>query len=460
MKVASRIFAVTSPLALALVGCSAPSARDGADETARTSQAALTSEGQLYCPPGTEADVTLGYCADATNAYGPFTKAMADACVTWGGGPACMATLAFTIDGHTVNVPRWARAFARGLRGDAVCMRGAQRDTAHGEVCVEDASASASGVREAYGPFPRHVVVACIASGGGDACYTNRWSYAFYASLAEGASVPNFEAAHTLEYHEVSPGAAGSLPAGMSVSTGHLTKLASAYTSAKQLVTFDDGYRHVYELAFPILRARHVPGVAAIIVDATRDSGSPDALPDHMARAELTALAVAGWSLAFHADTVAEHELHYRRMSGALATGAFEDAHGAMVPLDAPNALDALTATTGDDRAAAARLLASLNELRAQVVQRVRDGGTSDQAVIDVLAARFARSRQTLASYAGVPVEAIDTIIYPHSESDARVRAAAAQAGFVRGYAGGPIGDTSDRYNLPRTWMNDTTLIP
>jgi hypothetical protein len=422
--------------------------------------ATAATPGQLYCPPGATADVTLGYCFDGASAYGPFTKGMTDACTRWGGGPACTQTLAFSIDGRAVNVARWSRGFARLLRGDGDCMNGASRDRVHSEVCVEEADASASGVREAYGPFPRYVVVACIAIGGGDACYTNRWSYAFYASLAAGASAPNFGASRTLEYHGVATGPAASLPPGMFVSTGHLSNLAARYSNANHLVIFDDGYRHVFELAFPILRARRVPAVAAIIVDATRDSGAPDANREHMSRAELTALAAAGWSLAFHADTFAEHELNYRRMSEALATGAFTDAKNVPILLASPDALDWLTATTGGGRAAAGRLLAKLTELRAEVTRRTRAGQTTDDAVTDVLAALFERSRRALATIAAVPVEAVDTIVYPHSESDARVRTAAARAGFVRGYAGGPIGNANDPFELPRVWMNDTTPLP
>lgn len=138
----------------------------------------------LFCPPATTPDLTLGYCVDADNAYGPFTHAMTSACLAGGGGSACAATLRFTIDGHAVDIPRWSRSFAAALRGGGACMKGAHRDGVHPEVCVEEAGDSASGVKEAYGPFDAPLVAACLHNGGGDACYGNRWSYAFYASLA------------------------------------------------------------------------------------------------------------------------------------------------------------------------------------------------------------------------------------------------------------------------------------
>ncbi len=139
----------------------------------------------LFCPTGTEADLQLGYCVDASNAYGPFTNAMTQKCSTEGGGPACNATMAFTIDGHRVNIPRWSRKFAAGLRGNGSCMRGAQKDAVHTRYCIEEAAASASGVKEVYGPFEPQIVARCRAAGGGDACYTNRWSYAFFRKLAD-----------------------------------------------------------------------------------------------------------------------------------------------------------------------------------------------------------------------------------------------------------------------------------
>jgi len=143
----------------------------------------MDGAGILFCPPGTDADLRLGYCVDASNAYGPFTRSMRTRCEAEGGGPACAATMPFSIDGHAVAIPRWGRAFAASLRGTATCMDGAQADTAYPAYCVEEASASASGVKEVYGPFDAVVVARCRAAGGGDACYTNRWGYAFFTTL-------------------------------------------------------------------------------------------------------------------------------------------------------------------------------------------------------------------------------------------------------------------------------------
>lgn len=145
--------------------------------------APLLSDSVLFCPPSTTPDLRLGYCVDDRNAYGPFTQKMTARCQSEGGGPACASSMAFTIDGHAVTIPRWSRSFAELLRGTATCMEGTHADAIYPTSCVEDATASASGAKEVYGPFDAGVVALCRTAGGGDACYTNRWNYAFFASL-------------------------------------------------------------------------------------------------------------------------------------------------------------------------------------------------------------------------------------------------------------------------------------
>jgi peptidoglycan/xylan/chitin deacetylase (PgdA/CDA1 family) len=424
----------------------------GEDEAVGRTRSPLGASQGLFCPPGTTPDLTLGFCVDDQNAYGPFTRAMTDACRASGGGSACERALTFSIDGKTVAVPRWGRALATRLRGTGDCMKGAQRDPTLG-VCVEG--------QDAFGPFPVYALSACVVKGGGAACYTNRWGKVFYAAIAAVPS-PRFDATHTLEYHEVVSAPDGSLPPSGRVSTGHMTRLANAYDPARHLVTFDDGYTNVYSLALPILSARKVPAVAAIVVEATRDSGSPDALANHMSRAELTGLARAGWSLALHAGTVAEHELHYRREAEILLTGDVVSASRtpAAVPLSDARAVAYLADATRLPGGPTARLHAELLAERAAVESRVAGGERLEQATTAVLAARLERQRTRLAELSGVPKIAIDTFVYPHSESDAVVRAAAARAGFARAYAGGPIGTPGATYDLPRRWMNDRTAIP
>jgi subtilisin family serine protease len=138
-----------------------------------------------YCPPGSQADQALGFCADRRmdNAYGPFTKKMTDDCVRFGGGPACSEKMRFQIGGRAVDIPRWSLKFTVNLRGSNTCMNGAVRDTRYPGFCVEEASQSQSGVREVYGPFPAAMINRCLANNGGDACYSNRWSYTYFDAM-------------------------------------------------------------------------------------------------------------------------------------------------------------------------------------------------------------------------------------------------------------------------------------
>ncbi len=62
-------------------------------------------------------------------------------------------------------------------------MKGSSRDAIYTDKCVEAATLSASGLKEIYGPFERTAVTQCLALKGGDACYSNRWSYSFYDSI-------------------------------------------------------------------------------------------------------------------------------------------------------------------------------------------------------------------------------------------------------------------------------------
>ena len=140
---------------------------------------------QSFCPPGSQADRVLGFCVDEKvgNAYGPFTKKMTDDCTRFGGGPACFETMRFVIDGRSVNVPRWSLSFAVNLRGSGTCMNGSLRDSKYPNFCVEESSQSRSGVREVYGPFPATLISRCLAGRGGDACYSNRWSYTYFDGM-------------------------------------------------------------------------------------------------------------------------------------------------------------------------------------------------------------------------------------------------------------------------------------
>jgi peptidoglycan/xylan/chitin deacetylase (PgdA/CDA1 family) len=427
-------------------------------------RASALAAGDVFCPPGASFDPALGFCADATNAYGPFPRAMVRECRAQGAGDSCEAKVAFVVQGRSVDAPRWGRAFAASLRGDGPCPAGTSPDGATG-ACAEAAADSASGVREAYGPFPNVLVALCLRDGGGDTCFTSRWAYEWYARLAATyptPSAPNFGAPAVLEYHAVVPGAGIALDPGSFVSAGHVARLARTFSPLRHLVTFDDGYRSVYDLALPALAAAGVPAVIGVITRAVRDGGDAGARPEYLSRQEVYALGLAGWDVAFHAGSIAEHELDYRRYAEALETGFLPAGAAASgsVDLAGPDALAALTALLGDGAPDAPRLLERVRAERAQVERAVADGATAGDAAARTLAVRLGGERLALAELAGVPVEQIATFVYPHSESNETLRRAAAAAGFRRAYAGGELGRPDDPFDLPRRWMNDATPIP
>jgi CubicO group peptidase (beta-lactamase class C family) len=129
-----------------------------------------------YCPAGAKFDSALGFCADAANAYGPFTQAMTAACTTAGGGPACTSTTSYNVGPATLALQRWSLAFAKSLRGTGTCPKGALVDASLDGKCVETVGTT----RNVYSAFFDDVVARCVALGGGNACYSTRWGAAFY----------------------------------------------------------------------------------------------------------------------------------------------------------------------------------------------------------------------------------------------------------------------------------------
>lgn len=134
----------------------------------------------ILCPAGAQFDEGYGFCASGADAYGPFTKAMTDRCVANGGGPACTTAHNVVVAGVSVQIARWSKSFARAIRGTGDCPLGATREAQYLGHCVERTPTTT----DVYGPFSRRLVDACFAGQGGTACYTHRWSAAFFRSLA------------------------------------------------------------------------------------------------------------------------------------------------------------------------------------------------------------------------------------------------------------------------------------
>jgi uncharacterized protein YgiM (DUF1202 family) len=91
---------------------------------------------------------------DGKSIYGPFTQAMINKCIKYGGGK------------KGCNSNRWAIKFALKIRGHERCPYGSKYSTKY-KSCVDGKSI--------YGPFTKDQVQSCLKKNGGPACITMRW---------------------------------------------------------------------------------------------------------------------------------------------------------------------------------------------------------------------------------------------------------------------------------------------
>jgi hypothetical protein len=134
------------------------------------------------CPDGSNFNAQMGFCADGTDAYGPFTLEMVDKCNQYGGGSACTNTYTVTVQGQSIDLMRWSESFTNNLRGSGDCPDGSVRSPTYGGHCFEQLSSAPNNV---YGNFSAEEVAACQSLSGGNACLTNRWSATFYQSVQD-----------------------------------------------------------------------------------------------------------------------------------------------------------------------------------------------------------------------------------------------------------------------------------
>ncbi|WP_269533222.1 serine hydrolase [Chitinimonas sp. BJYL2] len=132
------------------------------------------------CPDGASFDSALGFCADGTNAYGPFTKAMTDNCVKYGGGPACTNVNNYPVGSVQLSLQRWSVSFTRNLRGTGTCPTGAATSSYVDGLCAE----TINGVSNVYAGFAPALVSKCQLLNGGNACLSTRWNSNFYRKVA------------------------------------------------------------------------------------------------------------------------------------------------------------------------------------------------------------------------------------------------------------------------------------
>lgn len=136
------------------------------------------------CPAGTRYDIQWRHCASTSSAYGPFTVAASQQCVSNGGGAGCNALRGVVLDGRAVQLQVWGKAQAVAARGNTDCPRGASRSNAHRFHCVEPVQRNGVTENDVYGPFGGALVNACLAGNANAAfCLSNRWPASAFLAL-------------------------------------------------------------------------------------------------------------------------------------------------------------------------------------------------------------------------------------------------------------------------------------
>jgi hypothetical protein len=166
---------------LALAACVA-GARDDAPGPDLEPTLGALSPGTTFCPAGFSLDLAHRLCASATEAVGPFPRAMIEDCKRFvanrsNGSNACETTVTGEVNA------RWALALAIGARDHTLqasgCATGTSFDPATG-YCRDAANV--------YGPFSNDDVAFCKSKIGGSACETNRIAPTMVRPKATGFS--------------------------------------------------------------------------------------------------------------------------------------------------------------------------------------------------------------------------------------------------------------------------------
>lgn len=171
---------VYGPFSFALVDRCKRTGGGPACETARWSTAMVPERPDVWCPDGTDYDFDYRLCISASDAIGPFTSPMIQACIDYGGGSqACKGA-------------RWDLAFARALRGTGTCPPGSTLDAGKGYCAEGD---------DLFGPFSPSLVDRCKAGGGGQACETMRWKRVMVPDRAAVGTSNPLSVPYFYQYH-------------------------------------------------------------------------------------------------------------------------------------------------------------------------------------------------------------------------------------------------------------------
>ena len=138
-----------------------------------------------FCPSGSAFDLNLGFCASATEVFGPFPRAIIDKCVKqYPNDKTCTATRAVVINGITFNLNVYPKARLISYRGNGQCAFGLIKGgTGTNTFCYESKTSdplATNAESNVFGPFSNTVYQACVAKKGGNACNLNRYSYKFF----------------------------------------------------------------------------------------------------------------------------------------------------------------------------------------------------------------------------------------------------------------------------------------
>jgi hypothetical protein len=135
-----------------------------------------------FCPVGASFDLTIGYCTEGEQVYGPFPKAMIDTCTKMYASKSCITPNEYLVEGNKVNLLRYSKLVVSAIKGKALCPIGTtQQSAGTGIYCLELAKDSANKEDRIYGrPVPKSVVNGCIKAGYGSGCYLQSVSKATF----------------------------------------------------------------------------------------------------------------------------------------------------------------------------------------------------------------------------------------------------------------------------------------
>jgi hypothetical protein len=143
------------------------------------SEALVPIPDEITCPDGADWDPGYGFCVSETNAYGPFTVVMSDACLKRKGGQVCTVKREVKIKGKTSFLQIWEKQFAFRQRGDSPCPAGSERMTQYGNYCVETINDTVN----VFGPFSSKIVQKCLDVHGKIDCYHTAYPGSLFLKL-------------------------------------------------------------------------------------------------------------------------------------------------------------------------------------------------------------------------------------------------------------------------------------